>query len=68
VRGWLGIVAGAVVFATTLALGLDDAALLLAVALLMRGGRTLFDGDASGDRAVAYPIQTPTPGRSSPRG
>ena len=42
-RGWLGIVAGAAVFIVALAVPLDDAALLLALALALRGGRQALD-------------------------
>lgn len=37
IRGWLGIIAGAAVFVAALAMPLDDAALLLALALVARG-------------------------------
>jgi hypothetical protein len=59
--GWLGIVAGAVVFAAALALRLNDAALLLTVALLVRGGRMIFERDASGEPAAASLTATPGP-------
>ena len=36
--GWLGILAGAAVFVAALAVPLDDAALLLALVLGLRGG------------------------------
>ncbi len=48
--GGLGIVAGAVVFVTALALPLDDPALVVALMLAVRGGQTIFDG--SGGRAT----------------
>ena len=37
--GWLGIVAGAVVFVAALAVPLDDPALVVALTLAVRGGR-----------------------------
>jgi hypothetical protein len=39
--GWLGIMAGAAVFVATLALRLDDPALVVALMLGMRGGRLI---------------------------
>ena len=47
VCGWLVIAAGAAVYVAALALSLDDAALLLALALTVRGERMIFDWDAS---------------------
>jgi hypothetical protein len=41
--GWLGIVAGAAVFVAALAVPLNDAALLLALGLKLRGGRLILD-------------------------
>ncbi len=43
ILGWLGIVAGAVVFVAALALRLDDPALVVALMLGMRGGRLILD-------------------------
>jgi hypothetical protein len=43
ILGWLGIGAGAAVFAAALALSLDDPALVVALALGMRGGRLILD-------------------------
>ena len=43
--GWLGIVAGTVVFVAALAVPLDDPALLLALVLALRGGRLALDAD-----------------------
>jgi hypothetical protein len=42
VLGWLGIVAGAAVFVTALAVRLDDPALVMALGLLARGARTVY--------------------------
>jgi len=44
--GWLGIVAGAAVFVAALAVPLDDAALVVAFALALRGGRVVLDVDS----------------------
>jgi hypothetical protein len=44
--GWLGIVAGAAGFVAALALRLDDPALVVAVSLVMRGGRLILDVDS----------------------
>ncbi len=44
--GWLGIVAGGAVFVATLAVPLDDPALLLASAIVVRGGRLILDVDS----------------------
>jgi hypothetical protein len=44
--GWLGIVAGAAVFVATLALRLDDPALVVALMLGMRGSRLILDVDS----------------------
>jgi hypothetical protein len=41
--GWLGISAGAAVFVAALAVPLDDAALVMALALAVRGGRVIRD-------------------------
>jgi hypothetical protein len=41
VLGWLGIVAGAAVLVVTLAVPLYDPALVMAVALGLRGGRLI---------------------------
>jgi len=41
VLGWLGIVAGATVFIAGLAIPLDDPALVLALAVGLRGGRLI---------------------------
>jgi len=41
--GWIGIVAGAAVFVAALAVPLDDPALLLAFAIVTRGGRLILD-------------------------
>jgi hypothetical protein len=38
-RGWLSIAAGAAVFVGVLAMTFDDPALVVAMALLIRGGR-----------------------------
>jgi hypothetical protein len=46
ILGWLGIVAGAVVFVAALALSLDDPALIVALAIGMRGGRLILDIDS----------------------
>jgi hypothetical protein len=46
ILGWLGIVAGAVVFVAALALSLDDPALVVALALELRGGRLILDIDS----------------------
>jgi hypothetical protein len=43
ILGWLGIVAGAVVFVAALALSLDDPALVVALAIELRGGRLILD-------------------------
>jgi hypothetical protein len=43
--GWLGIVTGAAVFVAALAVPLDDPALLLALAVLLRTEWLVFDGD-----------------------
>ena len=43
--GWLGILAGAAVFVAALAVPLDDAALLLALVLALRGGRLALDSE-----------------------
>jgi len=56
--GWLGILAGAAVFVTALAVPLDDAALLLALVLALRGGRLALDMEAA---PVAD--SSPKPGR-----
>ena len=45
IRGWLGILAGAAVFVGALAVPLNDAALLLALVLTLRGGRMILDAD-----------------------
>jgi hypothetical protein len=41
VRGWAGLVAGAVVFVTTLVVPLDDPALVVALLIGVRGGRVI---------------------------
>ena len=46
--GWLGILAGAAVLVAAVAVPVDDAALLLALVLMLRGGRLALDGDLSG--------------------
>jgi hypothetical protein len=46
VRGWLAIVAGAAVFVAALAVPLDDPALVAALALGVRGGRTILAVDS----------------------
>ena len=46
ILGWLGIIAGAAVFVAALAMPLDDPALVVAVALVMRGGRLILDIDS----------------------
>jgi hypothetical protein len=43
ILGWLRIGAGAAVFVAALALSFDDPALLVAVSLVMRGGRLILD-------------------------
>ena len=43
IGGWLGIVAGAAVFVAALAVPLDDPALVVALALGLRGGRLVLD-------------------------
>jgi hypothetical protein len=44
--GWLGIVAGAAVFVAALAVPLDDPALVVALAVGLRGGRLILGVDA----------------------
>jgi hypothetical protein len=44
--GWLGILAGAAVFVAALAVRLDDPALVMALALGLRGGRLILDVDS----------------------
>ena len=39
--GWLGILAGAAVLVAAVAVPVDDAALLLALVLMLRGGRNI---------------------------
>ena len=43
ILGWLGIGAGAAVFVAALALSLDDPALVVALAIGLRGGRLILD-------------------------
>jgi hypothetical protein len=43
IPGWLGIGAGAAVFVAALALSLDDPALVVALAIGLRGGRLFRD-------------------------
>jgi len=45
--GWTGIAAGAAVFVAALAIPLDDASLLLALALTLRGGRQILDASVT---------------------
>ena len=45
--GWLGIVAGAAVFVAALAVPLDDAALVLALGLKLRGGLLILVSDST---------------------
>ena len=45
--GWVGIAAGAVMFVAALAMPLDDASLLLALALTLRGGRQILDASVT---------------------
>jgi hypothetical protein len=46
ILGWLGIGAGAAVFVAALALSLDDPALVVALAIGLRGGRLILDIDS----------------------
>jgi hypothetical protein len=43
ILGWLGIGAGAAVFVAALLLSLDDPALVVALAIGLRGGRLILD-------------------------
>jgi hypothetical protein len=52
VLGWLGILAGAAVFVAALAVPLDDPALVVALMLVLRGGRVIRD---PGTLAVTVP-------------
>jgi hypothetical protein len=45
--GWVGIAAGAVMFVVALVIPLDDASLLLALALTLRGGRQILDASVT---------------------
>ena len=46
IAGWLGILAGAAVFVAALTVPLEDPALLLASAIVVRGARLILDIDS----------------------